>query len=92
MTGLGNPHADFCLIVADLSGVQLEEVVTTLQDFRANNPQAKALNATLPALEVEENGQTQLLTSSLAIAQYIAEVGGKPELLGKTPFERAQVD
>jgi len=31
-------------------------VVTTLQDFRANNPQAKAFNATLPALEVEENG------------------------------------
>jgi hypothetical protein len=32
------------------------------------------------------------LTSSLAIAQYIAEIGGKSELLGKTAFERGQVD
>ena len=50
------------------------------------------MNSTLPALELTVDGQTQLLTSSLSIAQYIAEVGGKPELLGKTPFERAQVD
>jgi glutathione S-transferase len=50
------------------------------------------MNATLPALEVTVGGETHLLTSSLAIAQYIAEIGGKSELLGKTPFERAQVD
>ena len=61
----------------------------TLSEFRSINPQAKAMNATLPALELTVDGQTHLLTSSLAIAQYIAEVGEKPELLGKTPFERA---
>ena len=91
-TGLGNSHADLCLIIADLSGIQLEEVVTTLQEFRATNEQAKAIQATLPALEVTIDGQNQLLTSSVTIAQYLASIGNAPELLGKTPFERAQVD
>ncbi len=40
---------------------------------------------------MEIDGSTQLLTSSLAIAQYLAALG-KPELLGKTKFEQAQVD
>jgi glutathione S-transferase len=39
-----------------LAGVKLEEVVTTLADFRANNAQAKAINATLPALEINADG------------------------------------
>jgi glutathione S-transferase len=51
-------------------------VTTTLQEFRNNNAQAKAYNATLPALEVSVDGQPQILFSSLAIAQYLAEVGG----------------
>ena len=91
-TGVGNAHSDLCLIIADMSGIKLEEVVTTLQDFRTTHAQAKALQATLPALEVTIDGQTQLLTSSVTIAQYLAAIGNAPELLGKTPFERAQVD
>ena len=71
--------------------MKLEEVPTTLKEFRAAHDQAKALQMTLPALEVTFDGQSHLLSSSLAIATYIAQTH-KPELLGKTPFEQAQVD
>lgn len=90
-TGLGNSHADLCLIIADLSGNKLEEVVTTLPEFRQSNKLAGALT-TLPALEVTIDGQDHLLTSSITIAQYLASMGSQPELNGKTAFERGQVD
>ena len=46
---------------------------------------------TLPALEVEIEGEKQLISSSLSIVRYLAQ-SHKPDLLGKTPFEQAQVD
>jgi hypothetical protein len=48
------------LIIADLSGIQLEEVVTTLQDFRQSNNLATS-SSTLPALEVTIDGEAHLL-------------------------------
>lgn len=90
-TGLGNSHADLCMIIADLSGVKVEEIYTTLSEFRQSNKLAGAMT-TLPALEVQIDGQDQLLTSSITIAQYLGSIGSQPELNGKTPFERGQVD
>ena len=65
--------------------------MTTLSEFRASHPEAKALGMTLPALEVTVDGVSRLLSSSLTIAKYIAGAH-KPELLGKTLWERALVD
>jgi glutathione S-transferase len=44
-------------------------------------------------LEVSaDGGEPRLLSSSTAIAQYLAATGNSKDLLGKTAFERAQVD
>lgn len=75
------------MIVASLAGVKVEEKFTTLQEFKATNQKAKLFDATLPTLELE-NGE--ILTSSIAIAKYLAS--HKPELNGANPFEEAQVD
>ena len=74
------------MIVAALAGVQVEEVVISLDEFRETHPLAKASQATLPALEVDG----QLLTSSLAISKFLAS--HKSQLLGANAFEQAQVD
>ena len=70
-----------------MSGVKLEEITITLDAFKASHPTSFA--PTLPALEVVDG---TFLTSSIAIAQYIAQIGAKPDLMGKSPIERAQVD
>ena len=84
---MGNQHADLCVIVANLAGVKLEEEYTNLEEFRGSNPVAKQMQATLPALLLE-NGE--LIFTSYAIAKYLASF--KPSLLGSTPFEEAQVE
>ena len=57
-----------------------------MADFRSKNAKAKALNHTLPALEVEVAGELELLSGSLTIAKYLAGQF-KPELLGKSAWE-----
>ncbi|CDW74721.1 elongation factor 1-gamma 3 [Stylonychia lemnae] len=83
----GNTHADLCFIMAYLSGTQVEEVNVTLEEFKTLPVAQKVLTPQLPALELDD-GTT--LTSSLAIAKFLASA--KPDLLGSTLFEEAQID
>jgi hypothetical protein len=60
------------MIVADYCGVPIDEVTMTVEGFHETFEQAKAFRMTLPALEVEIEGQAQLISSSLSIARYLA--------------------
>eukprot|EP00347_Sterkiella_histriomuscorum_P006575 403352251 len=84
---IGNSHSDLCMIVAQLSGAQVTENYTTLAEFHAANANAKAKQATLPCLELE-NGE--LLWSSVAIVKYLASF--QSQLNGANAWEEAQVD
>jgi maleylpyruvate isomerase len=55
-------------------------------EFLAINPQGM-----VPALEVEQDGATHLLTQSMAILEYLEEAHPTPALLPKDLFERAHV-
>jgi glutathione S-transferase len=81
------------MITADLCRVRIEEEITISQSaFYATFDQAKLFKMTLPALEVEIEGEKRLLSGSLTIAKYIAALNGDGELLGVGAFEKAQVD
>ena len=75
------------MIAAHLAGVEVTEHFTTLDDFKKSEQGKKCLLPTLPALE-GENGE--MLTSSVAIARYLASF--KSELLGANEWEQAQVE
>ncbi len=65
------------MITADLCGVRIEEEITISQSaFYATFDQAKLFKMTLPALEVEIEGEKRLLSGSLTIAKYIAALNG----------------
>ena len=78
------------MIVAALTGHEIEEVTITVAAFHATFDEAKLFKMTLPTLAIEAGEQTNLISGSLAIVRYLAHE--HESLLGKTPFERAQVD
>ena len=81
------------MIVADLAGHTIEEITISLPAFYATFDQAKAFKMTLPSLEIPDPTDAEkntLISGSLTIIRYLAH--SHESLLGKTPFESAQVD
>lgn len=77
------------MLAASLAGAAVTENVISQAELHASNPKAKALNVTLPCLELE-NGE--LLFTSIAIAKYLASLSADQKLLGSNSWEEAQVD
>lgn len=75
------------MIIASLAGVNLTEETISLDKIKEKGILEKCPMATLPCLETDEG---QVLSSSMAIVMYLASF--KPELLGASDFEKAQVD
>jgi glutathione S-transferase len=71
-------------------GVAFEFVVEKLWD---PTPELLALNPSgeLPVLVVEEGKERHILADAGAITEYVDETSAAESLLGKTPFERAEV-
>ena len=75
------------MIVANLSGVQLQDVIVPTNTAEFKKLQQKA-QATLPVLEVDSS---TYLSDSFAIASFLAKSSGKTSLLGNSDFEQAEV-
>lgn len=77
-------NADFVIIVANLCGVKLEEVVVAKGSKEEKDLISKASHTTFPVLEVDD--QT-FISDSFAIAQYLARSTSNEKLLGSNDFE-----
>lgn len=71
-------------------GLEVERVHYDIIKGENRSPEFAEKNVlqTLPVLELDDG---TLLTESLAICEYLEEVQPEPNLIGKTPVERAQV-
>jgi glutathione S-transferase len=71
-------------------GLELPTIEVNLRDRAQHDPAFLALNpgATVPVLELDDG---TCLTESLAIVQYLEEFQREPNLMGRTPRERALV-
>ena len=81
--------ADFIMIVANLCGVKVEEVVVKKGSDEEKKIEKASAHATFPVLEVDASN---FLSDSAAIVNYIVRKSGKTNLLGADDFEQAQTD
>jgi glutathione S-transferase len=77
-------NADFVMIVANLCGVKLNEMVIAKGTDTEKDILKKACHSTFPILEVDEN---TFISDSFAIATYLARSSGNEKLLGTSDFE-----
>jgi len=82
-------NADFVMIVANLCGVKIEEVVIEKGSKEEKDLINKACHNTFPILEIDEK---TLFSDSFAIAQFLAKSSNNDKLLGSNDFECCQTD
>jgi glutathione S-transferase len=82
-------YSDFIMIVADLAGVQLQEVIVQKGSDLEKQIEKKNPIGTFPVLEIDDN---TFLSDSAAIANFIVRKSGKTSLLGADEFEEAQTN
>ena len=82
-------NADFVMIVANLCGVKIEEVVVEKGSKQEKDLLNKACLSTFPILQVDED---TLISDSFAIAQFIARSSKNEKLLGSSDLEQCQTE
>jgi len=76
------------MIVADLSQVQVQEIILNEEEAKGKEFKSKSLTGKFPFLETEEGP----LFESAAIARYFARRGGNSSVAGESAWEQAQID
>lgn len=82
-------NADFVMIIANLCGLKLEEIVVQKNSDQEKDVLKRACHSTFPMLEVDQN---TLISDSFAIATYLVRSSGNEKLLGSNDFEMCQTD
>ena len=85
---VGNAAADFIMIVANVLGLKIEEVVAPAGSAEHKLALSKNAFGTFPVLVVDDNTS---VSDSNAIVSYLVRSSGKTGLLGSNAFEEAQV-
>lgn len=86
--GRQNQFVNTAMVVANICGVQVEEVITTEEERKAPEHIKKFGHTKCPALETPEGN----VTESVAIAKFFARHAPQHNLLGSNSWEEAQVD
>jgi glutathione S-transferase len=79
------------LVTAQLCGVHLENVYVAPESELAKDEAMKTKKAHWN-FPVCETAHGQIISQSVAVAQYIAREAGRTDLYGNTSFEQAQID